>query len=849
MISSDGWQVVLEYVRKSVFVKDMYERAVLDFATHPSKEFFRQTNEKKGRERLISSLLDANKEEVSTQTGMQEIAKSFYADLWKKRETERRCQDDLLASLTRSISDDDRLRLDRPVTKEEVLAAFGQMAKGKTPGMDGLPAEFYQSFQSILADRFVSMCNIVLASECSASQKTAVISLLFKKENRADIKNYRPISLLNSDYKIIAKILANRLKSVLRAIVHTDQTGFVPGGDIGENVLLTQSIINFCEEQQKDGYLIFLDWEKAFDRVDHEFMFKVLEKYGFGARFVQSVRALYTNIESRLCLNQYISSSFSVMGGVRQGCPLSPYLFILVLECLAARLRGRREIVGITEPLSKVETVVSMFADDGTVFLSGLAGMKPVREEICLFGKGTGAALNQGKTLVMRVGPCRHRPPTQTELTMCSYRFISNHDLPIKVLGMPVGPDITEEQIFREPLSKLTKMVAFLSRFHLSLVAKAVLFNIRIMSVFLYRARLCHCPNIYKQLKDAATQLLWGAHHKRARVAWRKVICPLEEGGLNIIDPASKFMAVKATWLVRGLRNEPSAWKQWFLRDLFLLCLEHNTNNPLAPTKKLARADCFIKDILHSWAVFVGHIPRKDRMIRHERYIEDAWATHIRRLSSTDKSLFSMQQAFKAFNVILVHHILTHNTIAPHMAIFSSSAVYKKAITAISLPALATQKHISAASSNSILTCADVHVQVRQFWFFLRHGAHYPLARLKHFDPSVTTDTCPLCHLQREKGSHAFSTCPALRPLWRALQQFLRSHGHPGIAVDSNMWNLLFLQSLVTAQFPSPICIKATALLHYYHWQERKSCIKSHKPYKIAAVLLKWKSHFHNGSV
>jgi len=133
--------------------------------------------------------MDEKRNEVRSHEGMQNIAVDFYTELWSKMKTcTDCCQARLLSGLSSRLSDEDTHRLDAPVSRDELFAAIDGLAKDKTPGLDGLPAEFYQTYKSLFADRFVSLCNTILSSECTSSQKTAVISLLFKKENRSEKK-------------------------------------------------------------------------------------------------------------------------------------------------------------------------------------------------------------------------------------------------------------------------------------------------------------------------------------------------------------------------------------------------------------------------------------------------------------------------------------------------------------------------------------------------------------------------------------------------------------------------------------------------------------------------------------
>ena len=169
----------------------------------------------------------------------------------------------------------------------EIVSALKKMPNGKSPGSDGLPVEFYKIFWGDLGhDYFEVVSSGLEDGELSYTQYLAVISLLYKKGPREDIRNWRPISLLNIDYKIISKVLAERLKLVLHEIIHPDQRGCVPGRFIGENIRHIDDILFEIENGHKDPIILMLDQEKAFDRVEWNWLFSTLEKFNFGDRFI-----------------------------------------------------------------------------------------------------------------------------------------------------------------------------------------------------------------------------------------------------------------------------------------------------------------------------------------------------------------------------------------------------------------------------------------------------------------------------------------------------------------------------------------------------------------------------------
>ena len=148
--------------------------------------------------------------------------------------------------------------------------------------------------------------------ELSSSQKKGILSLLYKKNDKSKLANWRPISLLNTHYKILAHVLANRLKKVINKLIHTDQTGYLKGRSIGQNIRLIQDVIDYFENDNTQGAIIFLDFRKAFDTVNHNFLMRVLEKLNFGQSFIQWVKTIYNKAESCVSNNGWTSKPLQI---------------------------------------------------------------------------------------------------------------------------------------------------------------------------------------------------------------------------------------------------------------------------------------------------------------------------------------------------------------------------------------------------------------------------------------------------------------------------------------------------------------------------------------------------------
>ena len=181
------------------------------------------------------------------------------------------------------------------------------------------------------------------------------------------IKNWRPISLINVDAKIISKVLAKRLEKVLPVIIHADQNAFVKGRSIFDAVRTIDDMVDYTKRNNLSGFLIAIDFEKAFDTLNFNFLIRTLHKFNFGPSFIPWIRVLYNNVSSCVMNNGFTTAPFMLGRGVRQGDPLSPYLLIIALEILAERIRSDSKIQGfrIGEEMVKL----SLFADDMTCFL------------------------------------------------------------------------------------------------------------------------------------------------------------------------------------------------------------------------------------------------------------------------------------------------------------------------------------------------------------------------------------------------------------------------------------------------------------------------------------------------
>ena len=194
---------------------------------------------------------------------------AFQSNLYSQKRIQESAKQTLLDTIKTRVTEEDTTKLNQPISKEEILMAIKSLGKNKATGTDGLSAEFYQFFADSLADFY----HIVLEAcyelrDLPASTREALICLLFKKGDKRLPKNWRPISLLNTDYKILAKILAARFRTLLPYLLSPDQNGFVAGRQLEDAVMMCQMVIDYLAINHESAFMVMLDQEKAFDRVD-----------------------------------------------------------------------------------------------------------------------------------------------------------------------------------------------------------------------------------------------------------------------------------------------------------------------------------------------------------------------------------------------------------------------------------------------------------------------------------------------------------------------------------------------------------------------------------------------------
>ncbi len=359
--------------------------------------------------------------------------------------------------------------------------------------------------------------------------RQSCISLILKKDKDPhECGSYRPISLLNVDVKILAKMLAKRLESVLPTIIHSDQTGFIKNRLLSHNIRRAFNII-YSSNSHPSEALLLLDAEKAFDRVEWDYLFCVLQKFGFGNTFISWIKLLYSSPVCSVQANGVSSSIFPLKRGTRQGCPLSPLLFALVIEPLAIAIRSEQAIQGITR--ADAVHKISLYADDVLLYISDpVVSLPEALRIINSFSLFSGYKLNINKSELFPINFSISDLPMSTSMFK-----VTSHSF--KYLGVAITRKCLDlfKANFTTLLQRVQKDFTRWSALPLSLAGRVNSVKMNVLPRFLY---LFQCVPIFipksffKTLNQHISSFIWNKGPARIR---REILQkPKLEGGLAL---------------------------------------------------------------------------------------------------------------------------------------------------------------------------------------------------------------------------------------------------------------------------------------------------------------------------
>ena len=505
--------------------------------------------------------------------------------------------------------------MNRDITIEELGETLRKLSNNKSPGSDGFPYEFFKIFWAeIKYFLYRSLLHGLVKGELSVTQREGLITLVPKPSKPKNIiSSWRPITLLNSTYKIFSATIANRLKQVLNSIIHPDQTAFLKKRFIGENTRVTYDVLWETYQNKIKGLLLSVDFKSAFDVMSWNFIEYSLRKFNFGEKFINIFRCLHKNVFSRIMYNGHASKkAISLERGCRQGDPVSCYFFIIGAEILANRIRQNTIIRGIL--LGETCVKVIQYADDTTFFLDGTERcLREVFIELGWFAKFSGLQPNVSKCNGMWIGS-----EALSKEKICLDINLNWVDK-IKLLGINFEPkcsNIVENNLLIKKEAILRIIKQWQHR-RLSLTGRIMIAKIILLPQITQILASLPDPSSasMKEISKILFSFVWDS--KRNPIKRLRLCQSLSDNGLEMIDMESFVKSLKLKWIGRLHCGKPSTWgelvpsliKRKYIWNYGVVALKRISQNMVNP---------FWKDTVSAWISFSKYFSIPDELLCNE---------------------------------------------------------------------------------------------------------------------------------------------------------------------------------------------------------------------------------------
>ena len=377
-------------------------------------------------------LINENQQEIVEPQEILENQRKFYEELYAEDKDVEFSMNNIYGV---HVPKDIQECQNKQIEMEELESAIKRMKNEKTPGEDGIPIDFYKVFWLKLKGAFYDMLLSVYESgQLHETARKGILNLIPKanKDTRY-IKNLRPITLLNTDYKIIEKAIADKMMPALEHIIGKDQRGFMKERRISVNIRKMLDIMHYAKKEDLEAVILSLDFVKCFDKCSFSILHGSLDFFGFGSFVRKWTEILYRSYTVRVQNNGYFSDSINIEKGVHQGGCCSAIYFLVIAEILALLLRNNTDIEGIV--VRNIRHILDQFADDMDVSTKCTKeSVKALYDELERFRHQSGFTVSYDKTTLYRIGSLRYSNASMYDMEQFKW---SNED--ITVLGVTIS--------------------------------------------------------------------------------------------------------------------------------------------------------------------------------------------------------------------------------------------------------------------------------------------------------------------------------------------------------------------------------------------------------------------------
>ena len=512
--------------------------------------------------------------------------------LFRVGATDAAAQQQLLASVDATLTAEEAAACEGPngdgsFTSAELLSAMSATELGKSSGTDGLTYEFWKKFWPELGCHLTDVLNEAFSSttttQLPASMREGLIVLIYKDKGAKDkLANYRPITLLNSDVKIAARAIVNRVAAALDTVIDPTQSAFIPGRWIGDNVLYHLHEVDYLDVAQLPGCAIFLDFEKAYDRQDRDWTMMCAERLGFGDGVRRWFWLLMSGTTGRVSFNGHRTDSFPINNGMAQGSPLSPILFIISAQPLASHLRRLQHtgaVQGIPLPDGTRGPPCLQHADDTTLHASSVEEAVVLLDGVRLYCAASNAKVNTTKSHGRALGTHRALTLGPGDVEPLTGVPFADADVPIVHLGVPLCATANAQRaaataLFERMLQGIKAGTARWAAQELSYTGRVHIAKQELASTLYYHGAFVPFTKAQLDRADAVLRAFMRcstvADDERATSlpAAAVTVLPAADGGAGAPDIATQIECLQAKNIARMLQPQRHPWKVFGLELL-----------------------------------------------------------------------------------------------------------------------------------------------------------------------------------------------------------------------------------------------------------------------------------------
>jgi hypothetical protein len=505
-------------------------------------KFFHLRASMRRKKNMIKALSNALGIMVDDPAELKELVSNFYKDLYKTEGVTNMeaVLEHVPCKVTPSMND----ILCAPYSADEVKAALFQMFPTKSPGPDGFPAHFYQRHWDVCGEEVTrAVLRIVKGEESAESINETFLVLIPKVMNPTLLTQFRPISLCNVLYKIASKVVANRLKQILPDIISEEQSAFVPGRLITDNIICAYECLHFMKRSKAKSNshcALKLDMMKAYDRLEWPYLEAILGKLGFAQAWIDVVMGMIKSVSFSVLFNGEKLDQFKPTRGIRQGDPISPYLFLIAAEglsCLLKSVSQSSHFVGVqVAPTAPVVNHL-LFADDSLLlFKASNEGANEVSNLLTTYCNASGQRVNNEKSSIFFSKGC----PQSVRDGIKNSLNVHNEQLSERYLGMPTDVGHSRNGTFKYLRDRVWEKIKGWMEKLLSYAGKEVLIKAVAQAIPVYSMACFRLPRgICENVTSLIRQFWWGSKRGKRKpcwVSWDVCTKPKSLGGLGFRD-------------------------------------------------------------------------------------------------------------------------------------------------------------------------------------------------------------------------------------------------------------------------------------------------------------------------